>query len=208
MKTQEEVNQKVLDWVNRENKEKIDHLIKSEERRSVAQTLDPIEGMIKVWLGKTDDFFLQHREKEEIKELLKPSKVSVFDELVTKEDLPEDTYGMNVAITKLSAQAIKKGVFRKNVVDQLEERYASRSKEIWDDEIKLSKKERHQFRYRKFDEVKLYQYCRPFKGDYPTRIQCAKAIDFADEEFKKMEFALPEEIPFEKDFMTALEKHY
>ena len=204
MKTQEEVNQKVLSWANRENKENIDHLIKMEEWRSVAQTLDPIEGMIKVWLGKADDFFLQHREKEEIKEFLKPSKVSVFDELVTKEDLPEDTYGMNVAITKLSAKAIKNRVFRKNVVDQLESWYASKSKEIWDDELKLSKNER----YRKFDEVKLYQYCRPFKGDYPTRVQCAKAIDFAEKEFKKIEFPLPEEIPFEKDFMTALEKHY
>lgn len=202
METQEKTNNKIWAIVEKKNQDRINHLIKMEEWRAVAQTIEPIESMMKVYTNRLEgrhDWALQHLEPAGVLELVKPSKVTLLSSLVDSADL--DAFK---GFEKLGAQALLNGVFKKSVIDQLNERYESKSKEIWDDELKRIER----YPIKEFDEFDLYKYCRPFQAEFPTRVQCAKAIDFAEQKIKNASFDIPKEIPFEREFVTALKKHY
>jgi len=216
---QSEINDDMLSRCEQQSKrhvkEKSEHLINMEEWRAVAQTLDPIETILKVY---NQDFrgrdWVVHRDKDDVVPFFKPSKIPLLDELIARTDkkgipLINEFRGYE----NLGAELILKKVFKEtkdvNVLSELKKRYDERQVTIWNSELKRLKDSPIQS---SFDELELYKRCRGFPrfggGDYPSPVQCAMGVDFTEKHCKIETYTPPQESPFEKDFLTALKQHY
>ncbi len=189
----------LIGQIKQKQKLKTEHVINIEEWRAISKTLNPIETIITIFAGKYPQRGLNMSNKLTKKDTIQHIKTNKITELELL--IKEKNFSSYNVLTNISAESIKKKIWKKQTIDFLQDYYTKKRKIEWE-ELKIEYNKRNWRFEIRFDESDYH------KPSNISRTQWGKALDIMENKIHFISFPFPKTNPLEKNFIIALNKHY